>query len=235
MDLISTWKHRFNILKRIGAKKWFSLLGTWNVRMQPQSLFCIKSGYHHAGNAASLNATGSKDEWQLSVYEYAASLAHTLSNPSIVDVGCGSGYKLINLLSQYDTTGIEIEPAYSWLLKQYPNRKWMLFDTTDPSMLHADIVICSDVIEHIKDPDDLMGFLKKMQFRYLILSTPERDAVAGKKDFGPPENTHHYREWNAAEFKQYVQQWFRVEKQLVFDDKSITQVVVCSGQERFMM
>lgn len=229
MAQIPVWKHRLHILKRMSAKKWFALFGTWNAKMQPRSLFSIKAGYHHAGSAESFDDTGSKDEWQRSVYAFAASLAQKLDRASIIDVGCGSGYKLVHLLNAYDTTGIEIEPAYSWLLQKYPTRKWLLFDTTDPSMLRADIVICSDVIEHLKNPDDLMNFLKKMQFRYLILITPERDAVAGKGDYGPPENTFHFREWNAVEFRAYVQGWFRVEEQHVFDDKSVTQVVVCSG------
>ena len=77
----------------------------------------------------------------------------------IIDLGCGSGYKLINKLGNFDTIGIEVEPAYSWLKKKYPERKWLLFDSVNSSELEAGLVICSDVIEHIPDPDKLMEFI----------------------------------------------------------------------------
>ncbi|MDP4130580.1 MAG: methyltransferase domain-containing protein [Bacteroidota bacterium] len=146
----------------------------------------------------------------------------------MIDVGCGSAYKLVHLFENYSTLGIELSDTYNWLTEKYPDKKWMSYEHANPAELNGDLVICSDVIEHIKNPDEMMDFLQKMHFRFLILSTPERDEVRGNNDFGPPENTAHYREWNKREFRNYVSAWFKVQEHLVFDDKSVTQVVVCN-------
>jgi hypothetical protein len=107
-----------------------------------------------------------------------------------------------------------------------------LFDEAEASKLKADLVICADVIEHLDNPDDLLDFIDDIDFRLLIISTPERDGQAGKNDFGPPENTSHYREWNAVEFKNYLRQWFVVKDQVIFTTKSITQVVICEKKKQ---
>ena len=224
----STWNHRWAIAQRIAAKRFFKLLGKRNASMQPATFFSIKPGYHHATSAEQLDATLSTDEWQKEVYQLAAETAKRNNYNSIIDVGCGSGYKLVNMLAEFDTTGIEVNPTFDWLTKKYPQRKWLLFDELSPETLNADLVICADVIEHLSNPDDLLDFIGEINFQLLIISTPERDAVAGRNDFGPPENTAHFREWNAVEFKNYLRQWFVVQEQQIFNTKSVTQVVICS-------
>lgn len=221
-------QHITRIASRLGQKKLFSLIGPLNKTIQPHQRYAIKKGYHHARSATSFNDTSNTDQWQKSVYELAAQYMHQENYHSVIDTGCGSAYKLVHLLGQYYTTGIEVEPTFSWLKQHYPQRNWLLFNTTNPANLTADLVICSDVIEHLQDPDKLLRFLSSIQFKKLLISTPERNAVAGTNDYGPPENTAHYREWNAAEFYQYVSGFFKIEKQLVLDDRSVTQVVICS-------
>lgn len=228
MTTSPVWKHRLFILYRILGKAVYKILGPVNKNLQPSEAYCIKAGYHHANTAETFVAIGSTEEFQRSVYELANSIAEKNKFNTIIDVGCGSGFKLIHLLGRYTTTGIETEPAYSWLLEKYPGRKWLLFDPLNVPVLKADLVICSDVIEHIKNPNDMMDFLAKISFNTLVLSTPERDRVCGRHDYGPPENTSHFREWNLEEFCTYVSNWFKVQETHVFDDKSITQVVVCT-------
>lgn len=195
--------------------------------MQPAVFFSIKPGYHHATSAEQLDATLSTDEWQKEVYELAKKIANINNYDNILDVGCGSGYKLVHMLGRYNTTGIEVNPTFSWLQKKYPDRNWLLFDDVSPQSLQTDLIVCADVIEHLSNPDDLLDFISDINFKKLVISTPERDAVAGRNDFGPPENTAHFREWNAVEFKNYLRQWFVVKEQEVFNTKSVTQVVVC--------
>lgn len=223
----STWKHRWAILQRIAAKKFYRLFGNRNTSRQPHSFFFIKAGYHHAVHAEQLDARNSTDEWQKEVYDLAARLAKDNDCSSVLDVGCGSGYKLVHQLGHLDTTGIEVNPTYSFLLNTYPDRKWLLFDSVEPANLQTDMVVCADVIEHLQNPDDLLDFLSDINFRLLVISTPERDQVAGKMDFGPPENTAHYREWNAVEFKNYLRTRFVVIDQQIIQSKSVTQVVIC--------
>lgn len=91
----------------------------------------------------------------------------------------------------------------------------------------TDSIICSDVIEHIKDPDQLIQFIRFIQSETIIFSTPEREANAGQKDYGPPENPSHFGEWNADEFRNYFSQWFHIEEQRIFNARSVTKVIVC--------
>jgi hypothetical protein len=113
------------------------------------------------------------------------------------------------------------------LKKTYPSHNWLSFEKTDPSGLSADLLICADVIEHIKDPDNLLKFITRANVKIILLSTPERTAVAGKYDFGPPENPAHYREWNLEEFKNYIARDFSIQEQRIFNDQSVTQVIIC--------
>lgn len=224
-------RHRLNIARRISEKFIFRLLGRYNFRLQPHEFFSIKAGYHHAVHAEPFDDTRNKDEWQKEVYELAKEIMVAAGYKHIIDVGCGSAFKLVNQLGAFDTIGIEVEPALQWLRQQYPSRKWLRFEEADPVALQTDLVLCADVIEHIDNPDDLLDFIGEMNFRKLVISTPERDGVAGRNDYGPPENVAHYREWNAVEFRNYLRRWFTVEEQRIFNDKTVTQVVICRKKD----
>jgi 2-polyprenyl-3-methyl-5-hydroxy-6-metoxy-1,4-benzoquinol methylase len=222
-------KHRLFVLQRIVLSRIYRLLGPLNIHLQPKQAYCIKAGYHKAYYVETFDDRINKDEWQRSVYESALLLLKEIDGKSVIDLGCGSAYKLINMFGNYNTIGIELTNTYKWLLEKYPSGKWLAFEQTVPSQLESDMVICSDVIEHIKNPDEIMDFLKSMNFRYLVISTPERNSVRGNKDFGPPENPSHFREWNSEEFKDYVSKWFKVIEQIISQDKSVSQILICTA------
>jgi hypothetical protein len=69
-----------------------------------------------------------------------------------------------------------------------------------------------------------------VNFGFLVISTPERNRMRGEKDFGPPENTAHYREWNEQEFKEYVSKWFDIVEQMMSNDKSVSQILFCTAR-----
>jgi SAM-dependent methyltransferase len=214
-------------LRRMISRSLFRLLGTLNVYLQPERKFSIKAGYHDADTVEVFDDSGNTDEWQITVYEEALSQMKNLKGNSVIDVGCGSGYKLMKMFGNYKTLGIELSDTYRWLLAKYPSANWLDFEQAGNLSLSADIVICSDVIEHVQNPDGLMNFLKKIKFSVLVLSTPERDTIRGVRDFGPPQNPAHFREWNRQEFNDYASKWFNVTEQLITNDKSISQVLFC--------
>ena len=229
-SIFSVLHRKLFILQRIGKKSFYRILHRFNERLQPAEIYCIKKGYHHAKTSIQFDDRWNADQWQKKVYELSAAIMRRNTYRSVIDVGCGSGYKLITLFSEYETTGIEISPFYEWLLEKYPDHKWLLFDAVTAG-LKADLVICSDVIEHTVQPDEFMEFLNSLQFNELILSTPERNIVAGYDDYGPPENPSHFREWNTGEFKQYVSRFFEIKEHYILPDKSVTQVVICRKNE----
>ena len=59
-----------------------------------------------------------------------------------IDVGCGSGWKLVNILSaEFHTIGIETEPALSFLQNKYPEQVHFFLVKSKP-------VVCVQLMAH---------------------------------------------------------------------------------------
>ncbi len=157
------------------------------------------------------------DEYQDEVYQYAKELVVKSKYESIIDVGCGSGFKLIKYFENYNTIGIETEPCFSFLNQKYPSKKWLLATEAEKDIEHqnlkADLIICSDVIEHFEQPEKLLNFLKSITFKKLIVSTPDRTVLIEQKKasyFGPSWNPCHAREWTKTELTNYLSMFFNI-------------------------
>ena len=120
----------------------------------------------------------------------------------VTNVGAGSGYKLVHYLAQdFNTFGFETEPAMSFLRKTYPDQKWVDSGKPEESLptswnsggKNLDLCICSDVIEHIREPDDLLELLLSLKCTVYVISTPKCD-VMKSTDSGGPSNKHHVQE-----------------------------------------
>jgi 2-polyprenyl-3-methyl-5-hydroxy-6-metoxy-1,4-benzoquinol methylase len=158
-----------------------------------------------------------KDDYQNEVYEYCKKLLDENNFSKVIDFGCGSGYKLIKYFNDKETVGIETEPCLSFLKDTYPDKKWMNSGEPEKSFGNftdsCDLLICADVIEHILDPDELMRHIKNFNFKYLIISTPDRAVLRHLPGFknswqGPPSNTGHVREWAFDEFNNFLHNYF---------------------------
>jgi hypothetical protein len=185
--------------------------------MGAKSKFCIRGAYEHRTEAIHFDDTWFTDEYQKEVYLRAADLARTENVTTIYDVGCGSGYKLINYLGEYDTMGFEVPQTLEFLRRTYPDRKWTFAQFSDRSHPAADLVICSDVIEHVINPDELMGFLVSLTHKWFVISTPDRGRLysgLSRYQLGPPMNRHHIREWTFGEFRRYVRQFVDIHEHI---------------------
>jgi len=169
-----------------------------------------------------------KDEYQDEVYSVAHGLAKKFQATTILDVGCGGGFKLMKFFKDYDTTGVDLQPAIDRLKVKYPDRKWA---TTVEPRYTADIVICSDVIEHVDEPDALCDFIKSVKPKFVVLSTPDRDLVCahhGQSPLGPPRNPTHVREWNFKEFEAYISSHFNVIYEFYSKKEQFTMCVIAT-------
>jgi 2-polyprenyl-3-methyl-5-hydroxy-6-metoxy-1,4-benzoquinol methylase len=187
----------------------------------------IKPGYRHRKKEVYWDDTGFTDEFQKEVYELARFHLDKNGYKKVVDIGCGSGYKLMHYFKDCDTVGIEVGKTVAFLQKQYPGRDWIDAANTNDLPKSADIIICADVIEHLVNPDELLNLINAMDFRLLFVSTPERKILRGWLDYGPPEHVYHIREWNAAEFRRYVGTRFQVISHQITDVESATQLLIC--------
>jgi SAM-dependent methyltransferase len=185
--------------------------------------YFIKEGYISRDSYNHFDDTILKDEYQNEVYFAAYELAKEHQVERIADIGCGSGYKLLKYFGDLETTGFEIEPTLSILRQMYPFNQWSLSDFSRQLKgpgAHYDMIICSDVIEHVVNPDDLLNWINnQFVFDYLVISTPDRDELVHvwkdplyqpQTQSGPPVNWAHVREWSFSEFEKYISQYFEI-------------------------
>ena len=165
------------------------------------------------------------DTYQDEVYCIARKLADDHNYHTILDVGTGSGFKLMKYFKNFATVGLDLPPAIPLLREKYPDRKWV---TQSEAPAEADIIICSDVIEHVVDPDALCEFIKSLNPKHAVISTPDRDLVCevhNQPPLGPPRNVTHVREWDFTEFEGYMRSHFNVEH---FFYSNLRQFTMCA-------
>lgn len=187
--------------------------------------YISRKKYHHYDDSLK------EDKWQLEVYLHALGLMKKNKLSSVADIGCGSGYKLMTYLSEYNTLGLELPVNVETLRNKYPDRDWQVSDFSSNLKLSADVIICSDVIEHLVNPDDLLNYIKNnFDFKYLVLSTPDRGLLYRRWDprfYGPPRNKAHTMEWTFKEFRKYISLHFDVIDHRVTNLHQETQMIIC--------
>lgn len=199
------------------------------------SFYDLPAGYRHRAETSYFDDLENSDEWQREVYEAARAIIIENQLRTVHDVGCGSGYKLVHILGQFDTTGVDLPETIDRVKQLYPGRKWIPGPFDKVELPKADMVICADVIEHVADPDALMRFLVRSSRDRVILSTPDRDKVYpwwSLSRFGPPANPAHVREWTMPEFRRYVGRYLEIESHEISNSEQATQMIVgrvCEG------
>jgi SAM-dependent methyltransferase len=150
--------------------------------------------------------------WQPDVYLEAAALADRVGAATLIDVGCGTAAKLAALHPGFDLVGVDYGQNIRICRETYPFGLWLEadFDADAPIPVpdpRGAIVICSDVIEHVRTPERLLGQLRRLLYDgavALILTTPERELRRGRKHAGPPPNPAHTREWALGELRGFM-------------------------------
>lgn len=210
-------------LSALAAK--FALAPLWNAKPR----FGIDPGYVHRTRIDYFDDTMNEDEWQREVYRRASDLMEANGLSSVCDVGCGSGYKLIKFLGDFETLGIDLPETIETVRTRYPDRNWLGGSFDSIRIRDVDLVICADVIEHVLDPDELMRFIVGIARGLVVLSTPARELLyddRNKSRFGPPENPTHVREWSTTEFNRYVGQFLDIETHEISNLGQATQMIV---------
>lgn len=185
--------------------------------------YFIKDGYCSNQEPVTVDAVSGSVYWsphrirgnrsfQYGVYRYASRLVREHGIRTVIDVGCGAGYKLGLVARRNPNTrvvGIDQPNAIEYCRSHNDFGEWHADDFESPSDaladLRAELVISSDVIEHLSDPDNLLRYIR-LRLRpggWVLLSTPERDALRGR-DCRHSPNPNHIREWNFDEFEAYL-------------------------------
>lgn len=204
-------KLNFN-LKKFIKKQEKELIST-------KTAYFIKENYKHRINpnyCYDVDPSESGITWQPDVYDFAAEIAEKLRCTYILDIGCGLAHKLVSQYPKFKIIGIDYGRNIIKCKNEYQFGKWISWDLERPFEINLDkeilsksIIICSDVIEHLVNPSNLLKTIKKFldNSTACIISTPERDLTRGINDFGPPANLQHVREWNLMEFERFLQSY----------------------------
>lgn len=189
----------------------------------------VRDAYTHQPSPKPYDDRDLKDEWQKEVYLNAQRLAQLNEFKTIVDFGCGSGFKLMGVFADHQTVGVDIEPALSRLRKSYPAREWRDGSIIHPNLLDGDMVICSDVLEHLTEPDLLLEAMAVSPARAFVLSTPALEVLADRgrsPRLGPPTNPGHIYEWTTTEFRALVERHLSVAAHAIVNLTQATQMCI---------
>jgi len=189
--------------------------------------YFVHDGYRPRERAIYFDDTQNTDQSQLEVYEFAKEVCDREKLSFVYDIGCGSGYKLMKYFGDRQTVGIDLPRTNDWLKRKYPGRIWQDPDSLAGSDARVDLVIASDVIEHLENPDQLMVTIQNLRPRYIVLSTPDRNLLRVGTHNGPPANPAHIREWSFVEFGAYVREYFPVLEHFISCAPQATQCVLC--------
>lgn len=145
------------------------------------------------------------------VYRVAARLARQQDLVPVVDVGCGTGHKLVHRVGAVTDrfAGADQSSAIALARATFPDRTWVEGDIGDEvfwsrlAEVDPRLVLCVDVIEHVDDPVALLLQLRALAgpSGMVLLSTPDRARMARTDVLGPPTNPRHIREWNRDELE----------------------------------
>jgi SAM-dependent methyltransferase len=157
----------------------------------------------------------SDDRSQVPVYRLAARLVARRAWSPVVDVGCGTGHKLVRFIGGVtdDIVGADQDSAIDLAEAAFPDRHWLRGDLGDDALWkevgarEPALAICADVVEHVDDPVDLLSRLREIAQPngHVLISTPDRAVFEGASPLGPPTNPKHIREWTRDEFEMLLE------------------------------
>ena len=150
--------------------------------------------------------------YQAAAYQWAQEIIRAEHFETVADVGCGAASKLAALhqaLPELETTGFDQPNAIAFCKTYHTFGTWQALDLDDTSFASDkkfDLIISSDVIEHLDNPDSLLNVLGTLAHAEskVLLTTPERVSLrgAGTLESG---NAYHVREWSKPELAHYLE------------------------------
>ncbi len=154
--------------------------------------------------------------FQYSVYLEIKKYIDYSRKSKLIDIGCGTGLKLKVLKDHKENLqifGIDTRESIgvckenldfgNFIIDDICNNNKSLYEEHKNSF---DYIICSDVIEHLENPDKLLSLIDYLSNKdtVIILSTPDRIKLRGRDNNQSP-NSAHVREWAEKELKLYLE------------------------------
>lgn len=190
----------------------------------------LAPGYRYRTRVPAFDDLANKDEWQDHVYAFARRTFDCHGYASVVDIGCGSGYKLVKHFGDIARIGVDRAETVALLRARRPEGDWLALEELGDRYPEADLYICCDVIEHVPEPAAMLAMIAGSRFRRLVISTPAREILVAdgrRNSAGPPANAFHAMEWTMGEFHRLLSEYFDIERHFFDYNGQYTQVALC--------
>lgn len=106
-------------------------------------------------------------------------ILNKLPGGKILDIGCMDDYLLKRLPKKFDYTGFDEEPLCE-------NKKIIKGKVEDYlENKKYDIVLCTEVLEHLDDPVDVIKKIKRLSKRFVLISVPNEPFFSVMRFFIP--------------------------------------------------
>jgi len=145
---------------------------------------------------------------------------------SILDVGCGEGFTLERLRKAKVGKKLEgvdyLDLAIKLGKKEHPKlvlKKGSIYDLKYKAN-SFDVVICSEVLEHVEDPQKGLEELVRVSKKYVVLSVPNEpffmlgNLLRGKNISRFGNDIEHINHWTFWQFEKFVGKKLKVKKSL---------------------
>lgn len=150
-------------------------------------------------------------------YSSLISLAKPSKAESILDAGCGEGFTMDKLMKNEigkTIEGIEYsKDAITFGKKLFPNlnfRQGSIYEL--PYQNNSfDLVICTEVFEHLEKPAKALKEILRVSKKYLIISVPNEPVfmlsnfLRGKNLLKLGNDPDHINHWNPLSLKKYLE------------------------------
>lgn len=151
-------------------------------------------------------------------YSSLISLAKPLKAESILDAGCGEGFTMNKLKENgigKKIEGIEYsKEAIAFGKKLFPDliiKQGSIYDLPYKDN-YFDLIVCTEVLEHLKEPAKALREMLRVSKRYLIMSVPNEpffmlgNFLRGKNLSRFGNDIGHVNHWNPLSLKNFLNQ-----------------------------
>ncbi len=167
-------------------------------------------------------------------------LTRPLQASSILDAGCAEGFVSQRLLKEWPNTlvaGADVD--IDALVRGRNLHPTTLFASGDVTLLpfrdkSFDLVICTEVLEHLQNPAEALSELQRVTRHYCLLSVPHEpffrlsNFVRGKNISRLGDDVDHHQHWGAVAFRRLASRYFSpVSSRFPFPWQVFLGAVVC--------